>query len=121
MKIILILLIFLNISYSCTKDKVPHPVVGNYNCLVTHTYQDITGNYSSSTYNDVFSVTQEGDSVNVSNHKLHVNDVEYGKNYFFGFSFNQFNFRFEVDSIFISTFTGGLGGGTSTYWIGGKN
>jgi len=89
--------------------------------MVTHTYQDITGNYSSSTYNDVFSVTQEGDSVNVSNHKLHVNDVEYGKNYFFGFSYNQFNFRFEVDSIFISTFTGGLGGGTSTYWIGGKN
>lgn len=121
MRVKFLVFILMIASYSCTKDKIQHPVVGNYNCIVTHISQDITGNSSSSTYNDVFSVTQEGDSVNVSNHKLHVNDVEYGKNYFYGFSFYQFSFRFEVDSIFISTFSGGLGGGTSTNWIGGKN
>ncbi len=48
------------ISYSCKEDKILHPVVVNYNRIVTPTYQDITGNYSSSRYDELVTVTQEG-------------------------------------------------------------
>lgn len=103
---------------ACTKDKVRAPFVGNYDCTVTYTYQDINGNYSSYTEQSTMEVIEDADSLEVFGGRVHKEEVNYGDSYFFGYSWNHMTFRFEEDSIYVSTYAGGLGGGSSSYWRG---
>lgn len=105
---------------SCVSDQLEHPFAGTYDCEVTHHYWDINGTNTFSTEVKHISVTLSNDSVEVLGSKIAQDELEYGQSYFFGVSYNHMTVRFEPDSIFISSFSGGLGGGTSTSYKGRK-
>ncbi len=105
---------------SCVKDKIEHPFAGTYDCTVTHSYWDMTGANSSSSEQKKIEVLSSEDSIEVVGVKIHEDEIEYGKSFFFGYSYNHMNFRFEKDSIYISTFSGGLGGGSTVSYAGRK-
>ena len=105
---------------SCTKEQVEHPFAGDYACNVTHSYTDMTGANSSSIDQETIDVILSQDSIEVFGVKLHEDDVEYGQPFFYGSSYNYMSFHFENDSIYMSSFSGGLGGGSTTTYAGRK-
>lgn len=105
---------------SCVSDKLEHPFAGTYDCEVTHHYWDINGSSSYSTEQKDLFVSLKNDSIEILGYKIAQDELQYGQSYFFGFSYNHTTIRFEQDSVFISSFSGGLGGGTSTSYKGRK-
>ena len=116
----LILVFSLLLVISCTKDKVDHPYAGSYDCTVNHNYWDMTGNNSSSISQEIIDVLLIEDSIEVFGARVHVDSIVEGQSYFFGYSSNYMSFQFKNDSIFTSAFSGGLGGGNSTSYVGNK-
>lgn len=120
MKYIVPLVTFTLLISSCRKDKVPHPFAGTYDCTVGHLSWSLNGGYSNTSEQKEIEILLDGDSVEVFGVKIHEDDIVYGESHFSGYSYNYMNFRFEKDSIYISTFSGGMGGGTTTSYRGRK-
>lgn len=118
-RITLFLLLVLVVS-SCRKDKVPHPYAGTYDCTVSYFSWNLNGGYSSSTEQKNIDVLLIGDTVDVFGYRIHEDSIVMSETYFSGFSYNYMSFHFEPDSIYIKTFSGGLGGGTNTSYKGRK-
>ncbi len=105
---------------SCKKEKVQHPIAGNYDCVITSSSWDLSGYYSTLTTYDTIEVVLENDSIKVFNLAWHEDSLVEGQDYFYGYSYNNITVRFENDSLFSSHFSGGLGGGTTTTTKGRK-
>ena len=119
MKNILFILSFVILT-SCIKDKVEHPFAGTYECSVTRTAWDMTGANTSSTQTENYEVKLVKDSIDVLGVNTHVNEIVFGKTFSFGYAFNNMNFRFEEDSLYISTFRGSSGGNNTITYKGRK-
>jgi hypothetical protein len=107
------------ILLACRKDKVPpHPFAGNYWCKVSAYSWSLNGP-SSSTYAEyMIEVLRENDTIDVLGARIHEDEVVEGQQYFFGQSYKYISFRFSNDSLYISRFSGGMGGGTNTSYVG---
>ncbi|MFT5780148.1 MAG: hypothetical protein ACI837_003109 [Crocinitomicaceae bacterium] len=107
---------------SCSKEKVQHPYAGTYDCSVINSSWSMTGGGGggSSTEQLTFELLLIEDSIDVLGAKVAVDEIAYGKSFFFGYSSNYISFNFEKDSIFISRHSGGLGGGSTTSYAGRK-
>lgn len=107
------------ILLACRKDKIPpHPFAGNYWCTVSKYSWSINGPGTSSTEEYMIEVLRENDSIDVLGARVHEDELEEGEVYFFGQSYNYIKFHFSNDSLYISRFSGGLGGGTNTSYVG---
>lgn len=104
---------------ACRKDKVPpHPFAGNYWCKVTTYSWSLNGPGSATAEESMIEVLLENDTIDVLGARMHEDELVEGEQYFFGQSYNYISFRFSNDSLYISRFSGGMGGGTNTSYKG---
>ena len=111
-----IMLLCLN---SCEKQQAKK-LEGNYDCIVTYIYWDITPTTIDSTYFETLSVTRSGKYICVLSQVIHIDSLLDGREYYKGDLHNYIKIRFENETIFATTQSGGLGGGSTLTYEGSK-
>lgn len=113
-------ILFIGLLSGCRKDKTPHLYAGTYDCTVTRYSWSINGGNSVTQEQKNIEILLDGDTVEVFGYRIHEDSIIYGDVHFVGYSYNYMSFHFEPDSIYIKTFSGGLGGGTNSSYKGKK-
>lgn len=113
-------ILFVLFLTACRKDQTPHLFAGTYDFTITRHSWSLNGGSSTSTEQKNLDVHLDGDTVDVFGYRIHEDSIEYGRVYFGGYSYNYISFHFEPDSLYVSMFSGGLGGGTNSSYKGRK-
>ena len=93
---------------------------GNYNCIVQYHYWDMQRTNIDSTYFETLCVTRSGKFISVLNHEIHIDSLWGGQEYYEGYIHNYIKVRFKNETIFVESYSGGLGGGATWTFEGNK-
>jgi hypothetical protein len=116
--IILFAVLALKLLSACEK-KQPKKLTEKYYCSVHH-YSWTGGLQYDTTYNDTIEVKREGDYITLLGNQFLVDSVWRGNHYKEGYVHDHREIQFINDSIYFSTYSGGLGGGDGTDYTGIK-
>lgn len=113
-------LVFLIVSTTSCDKIHAKKLAEKYQCTV-HEYSYMMGTDSWDTvYIQTIEVTREGSILNVLGYSFHIDSLLKGKEYSEGDVHNNRKIQFINDSIYFSTYGGGLGGGGGSSYAGIK-
>jgi len=115
-----VILVFLMASTTGCDKIHAKKLAKKYQCTV-HQYSYMMGTNSWDTvYNQTIEVTRDGSILNVLGYTFHIDSLWKGKEYSEGDVHNNRKIQFINDSIYFSTYSGGLGGGGGSSYAGFK-
>ena len=116
--IFLFALLALVLLSACEK-KQPKKLTEKYYCSVHH-YSWTGGINYDTLYVDTIEVKREGDYITLLGNQFLVDSVWKGNKFKEGYVHDHREIQFKSDSIYFSTYSGGLGGGDGTGYAGIK-
>lgn len=108
------------ISFASCDKYHAKKLAGVYFCEVKYSYWDMTPTNIDSTYNQEIEITQKGKELDVLGYKVHIDSLWNEKEYMVGGVHNYLNTLFRDDSVYITSYSGGLGGGATWKYAGSK-
>ena len=104
---------------SACEKKQPKKLTEKYYCSIRH-YSWTGGLQYDTIYHDTIEVKREGDYITLLGNHFHVDSVWRGNPYSEGYVHDHREIQFKNDSIYFSTYSGGLGGGDGSDYMGIK-
>lgn len=114
-----LVLLLMVLTYSCDKYHAKK-LAGRYACKVESHYWDITPMTMDTTYNEDIDITRDRNDLIILGNRIHIDSLWKEKEYTIGDVHYYLTVLFRKDSIYLTQYSGGLGGGGTTKYSGRK-